>query len=150
MLLSLWGKERTMLPWVSPTQETLLHNPFLNNPWFLRVCSTSPLITLLKKEKLLITSNFSFSHSVFYPLGELPAIFIRFKVVVCKLFRFGKLLKFVIWERVNWKWSWTKSTWCTYYMLDHCKHWSIIVLTCYTLICSLPLYSELLCLLWGE
>ena len=27
------------------------------------------------KEKLLVTSNFSFSHSVFYPFGELSAIF---------------------------------------------------------------------------
>ena len=29
-------------------------NPFLNNAWFLRVCSTSPLKTLWDKEKLLI------------------------------------------------------------------------------------------------
>ena len=32
--------------------------------WFLRVCST-----LWEKEKLLVTSNFYFSHSVFYPFG---------------------------------------------------------------------------------
>ena len=31
-----------------------------------------------KKEKLLVMSNFSFSHSVFYPFGELSAIFILF------------------------------------------------------------------------
>ena len=42
-------------------------NPFPNKPWFLRVCSTSLLKTLWEKEKLLVTSNFSFSHSVFYP-----------------------------------------------------------------------------------
>ena len=42
------------------------HNPFPNKPWFLRVCSASLLKTLWKKEKLLVTSNFSFSHSVFY------------------------------------------------------------------------------------
>ena len=42
-------------------------NPFPNKPWFLPVCSTSLLKTLRKKEKLLVTSNFSFSHSVFYP-----------------------------------------------------------------------------------
>ena len=41
-------------------------NPFPNKPWFLRVCSTSLLKTLWEKEKLLVTSNFSFSHSVFY------------------------------------------------------------------------------------
>ena len=41
---------------------------------FLRVCSTSLLTTLWKKEKLLIMSNFSFFHSVFYPFGELCII----------------------------------------------------------------------------
>ena len=39
-------------------------------------------------EKLLVTSNFSFSLSVFYPLRELSAIFIEFEIVVCKLFQF--------------------------------------------------------------
>ena len=42
-------------------------NPFPNKPWFLRVCSASLLKTLWEKEKLLVTSNFSFTHSVFYP-----------------------------------------------------------------------------------
>ena len=36
-------------------------NPFTNKPWFLGVCSTSFLKTLREKEKLLVTSNFSFS-----------------------------------------------------------------------------------------
>ena len=40
-------------------------NPFPNKPWFLHVCSTSPLKTLWEKEKLLVTSNFSFSRSIF-------------------------------------------------------------------------------------
>ena len=31
-------------------------------------------------------------HSVFYPIGELSAIFIEFKIVVCKLFSFGRVL----------------------------------------------------------
>ena len=42
-----------------------------------------------EKEKLLVTSNFSFSHSVFYPFGEHFVTFITFKIVVCKLFEFG-------------------------------------------------------------
>ena len=46
----------------------ILLNPFPNKPWFLRVCSTSLLKTLWEKEKLLVTSNFSFSHSVFLPI----------------------------------------------------------------------------------
>ena len=74
-------------------------NPFPNKPWFLRVCSTTLLKTLWEKEKLHITSNFSFSDSVFYSFGEPSAIFIKVKIVVCKLFQFWKILKFVIWER---------------------------------------------------
>ena len=58
---------------------------FQTSPGFLRVCSTGLLKTLWKKEILLITSNFSFSHSVFYPFGELSAIFVIFQIVVCKL-----------------------------------------------------------------
>ena len=44
------------------------------------------LKTMWEKEKLLVMNNFSFSHSVFYPFGELCAIFIKCKIVVCKLF----------------------------------------------------------------
>ena len=36
-------------------------------------------------------SNFSFSHSVFYPFGELSAIFIKFEIVVCKLSQVGSV-----------------------------------------------------------
>ena len=50
---------------------------------------TSLLKTLWEKEKSLITSNFSFSHSVFYSFGELSAIFIKLKIFICKLFEFG-------------------------------------------------------------
>ena len=66
-------------------------NPFPNKPGFLRVCSTGLLKTQWEKEKLLVTSNFSFSHRVFYSLRELSTIFIKFKIVVCKLFQFGKV-----------------------------------------------------------
>ena len=64
-------------------------NPFPNKPWFLRVCSRSLLKTLREKEKLLVTSNFSFSHSVFYPFQELSAIFVKSQIVVSKLIQFG-------------------------------------------------------------
>ena len=66
-------------------------NPFPNNPWCLRVCSTGLLKTLWEEEKLLITSNFSSSRSVFYPFEELSSIFIKFEIVVCKLFQFGRV-----------------------------------------------------------
>ena len=46
-------------------------DPFPNKPWYLGVCRKSLLKTLWEKEKLLVTSNFSFSHSVFYLFGEL-------------------------------------------------------------------------------
>ena len=38
------------------------------------------LKTLWEKEKLLVTSNFFFSISVFYPFEEISAIFIKFKI----------------------------------------------------------------------
>ena len=66
-------------------------NPFPNKPWFLCVCSTSLLKTLWEKEKLLVTSIFSFSHRVFYVLGELSAIFIKLEFIVCLLFQFGRV-----------------------------------------------------------
>ena len=66
-------------------------NSLPNKPWFLLVCSTSRLETLWEKEKLLVTSNFSLFHSVFNPFGELSAIFIKFEIIVCKLFQFGRV-----------------------------------------------------------
>ena len=45
-------------------------NPPPNKAWFSRVYSTSLLKTLWEKEKLLVSSNFSFTHSVFCPFGE--------------------------------------------------------------------------------
>ena len=42
-----------------------------------------------EKEKLLKISSFCFSHIIFYPFVELSAIFIKFKIVVCKPFQFG-------------------------------------------------------------
>ena len=51
----------------APPPMVIAINPFPNKPWFLRICSTNLLKTLWEKEKLLVASNFSFSHSVFYP-----------------------------------------------------------------------------------
>ena len=68
--------------------KALLLNPFPSKPRFLCVCSTSLLKTLWEKEKLLVTSNFSFSHSAFYLIGELSAIFIKFQIM---LLQFGRV-----------------------------------------------------------
>ena len=71
-----------------------LFNSFPNKPRFLRVCSTSLLKTLWEREKLLVTSNFSFSHSVFYPFWDLSTIFIKveksFILEASKMCRLGK------------------------------------------------------------
>ena len=62
------------------------------SPGFLCICSSSLLKTPWEKEKLLAMSNFSFSHSIFYPFGELCAIFIKFEIAFSKLFQFGIVL----------------------------------------------------------
>ena len=64
----------------------VLFDTFPNNSLFLRICRTRLLKTPWKGEKLLVTSNFSFFHSVWR-----TAIFIKFDTVVCKLFKFGRI-----------------------------------------------------------
>ena len=66
-------------------------NPFPLKNTFWRPWETNLLKTLWEKEKLLVTSNFSFSHSVFYLFGQLSFIFFKFQIVVCKLFQFGRV-----------------------------------------------------------
>ena len=66
-------------------------NPFPNKHWFLCGCSTSLLKTLWEKKKVIVISKWSFSHSVFYQSKEISAIFIKFEIVVCKLFQFGQV-----------------------------------------------------------
>ena len=63
-------------------------SPFPNKPWFLRVCSASHLKTLWEKDKLLVTSNLSFSHSIFYWFGKLSAILVKFEFFI---FQFGRV-----------------------------------------------------------
>ena len=46
-------------------------NPFPNKPWFLRVYGTILLKTLWEKEKMLVTSIFSFSYSIFYSIKQI-------------------------------------------------------------------------------
>ena len=76
-------------PWFLTVSSTI--NPFPNKPWFLCVCSTGLMKTLREKEKLLVMSNFSFSHSVFYLFEELYDIFNKIEIIVCKLFQFGRV-----------------------------------------------------------
>ena len=66
-------------------------NPFPHNDTFWCPRETSLLKTLWEKEKLLLTSNFSFSQSVFYLFGWLSSILVKFEIVICKLFQFGRV-----------------------------------------------------------
>ena len=98
-------KDKWLIPSNSSCVQNFLlfiyFNHFPNKLWFLRLCSSSLLKTLWKKEKLLVTSNFSFSHSVFYPFGW---TFCHFHPIwYCRLQTLSvwKSLKFVVWERVK-------------------------------------------------
>ena len=48
-----------------------------------------------------MTSNLSFSHRVFYPFGELFAILVKYKIVQCKIFQFGRLQNLLFWKELS-------------------------------------------------
>ena len=57
--------------------------------------------TLWEKKKLLVTSNFFFYHSVFYPFKKFSAIFFKYEIAVCKLFQFGRVHNLLFGEGLN-------------------------------------------------
>ena len=65
-------------------------NPFPSKPWFLRVCRRSLFENTVGKGEIARNEQFLLFHGVFYPLEERSAIFIKFEIVVCKLFQFGR------------------------------------------------------------
>ena len=72
-------------------------NPFPNKPWFLRVWGTSLENTagkgeIARNKQFLLFPVFS-TH-----LEKLSAIFIKFKIVVCKLFQFGRVQDLSFWK----------------------------------------------------
>ena len=71
-------------------------NPFPNKPWFSRVCYTSLYKTPWEKEKLLVTSNFSFSHNVFLPFWRTSRHFPQIKNCCLQPLSVWKSLKFVV------------------------------------------------------
>ena len=77
--------------------EYLWLNPFPHNDTFWLPLETSLLKTLWEKEKLLETSNFSFSQSVFY-MFWITFFYFR-QIWNCRLQTFSvwKSLKFVVW-----------------------------------------------------
>ena len=63
----------------------------------------SPLLTawktLWEKEKMLVTSIFSFLNDVLYPMKGIFHVFSKIKFVVCKCFQFGQVQNFVVWVK---------------------------------------------------
>ena len=54
------------------------------------------------KEEIARNEQFLlFPQCFFYTFGEVSAMFIKFAIVVCKLFQFGPVQNIVVWERVN-------------------------------------------------
>ena len=43
------------------------------------------------KGEIARNKQFLFFYCAFYPFGELTAIFINYKIVICKLFQFGRV-----------------------------------------------------------
>ena len=74
---------------------------FPNKPLFLPVCNTSLLKTLWEREKLLITINFSFFHSILYPFRVLSTIFIEVDIVLCNFLKFGRVLNLSFGKGLN-------------------------------------------------
>ena len=65
--------------------------PFPKYALVLMCLQYKSLENAVEMEKLLVTSNFSFSHSGFYPFGKHSGILIKFKIVICELFQFRKV-----------------------------------------------------------
>ena len=79
------------------------YNPFPNKPLSLRVGSESLLKTLWEKEKFSsrAISPFPAVFSTFF--REVSSIFIELKIVVCKLFQFGRVKKMSFGKGLNTK-----------------------------------------------
>ena len=74
---------------------------FPNKPWYLHVWSKSTCLkTLWEKEKLLVTSNFYFQHSVSTHLENFMPFSTNLKLLSAT-FSAWKSLEFVVWERVR-------------------------------------------------
>ena len=99
-----WAQSCCYLLWMSHDHSTPwfigLFNPYPNKFLCLCVCCTSVLKTPWEKEKLLVTSNFSFSLSVFLPFWRTHCHFYRIKNCRLQTLSVWKSLNFVVWERV--------------------------------------------------
>ena len=73
--------------------------PFFHIYSFLHIEENSLWKTLRKKVKLLMLSNFTFFHNVFYAICILKSFKCHISVVVCSFFEFGTVSK---WRIRNW------------------------------------------------
>ena len=76
-------------------------DPISNNPWFLRVCSTSILRAMWENEKLLVKSNFSFFPHCFLPFWRTFLHSNQIQNCRPQTLSVCKSLEFVVWEEVN-------------------------------------------------
>ena len=68
----------------------LLPNPFPNKPWVFICLQHKSFENIVGKGEIVHSKRFlPFPTVFFYPFGELSATFIKFEIVVCKLFQFG-------------------------------------------------------------
>ena len=88
ILQTLWNMKKCLL--LAFTHHVF--NPYPNKPWFLCIYSTSLLKTLPEKKKLLIMSNFSFFHSVFYPHGNFLPFSSNLKLSSANSFWFSQVV----------------------------------------------------------
>ena len=51
------------------------------------------------EEEIARYNQILLSQQCFLPLGELAVIVMKYKIGVCKIFQFGRFLKFVVWEQ---------------------------------------------------
>ena len=64
-------------------------------------CQYKSFENMVGKGEIACNEQFLLYPSVFYPFGELSAIFIKYKFVVCKLFHFGRVLSLSIGNWLN-------------------------------------------------
>ena len=76
--------------------EVIILNPLPNNATFWRTKDIYLWKRFWEKQKLLVTSNFSFSHNVFYPVWHIFFILNALSNVVCNLKTFREMQEITI------------------------------------------------------
>ena len=73
----------------------------MNTPWQYSVDYGEELLmkTLWEKEKMLVTSIFSFSHNIFFFIKDKFRVLDNTEFVVCECFQFEQGKTRVVWEK---------------------------------------------------